>query len=65
MKIGAVMFTIKGDYTEYKSKTFRLPSEILDVLEKEAVAKNTSLNKVVIQCLEYAISNLDSGGQEE
>lgn len=59
------MFTIKGDYTEYKSKTFRLPSEILDVLEKEAVAKNTSLNKVIIQCLEYAISNLDSGGQEE
>lgn len=54
------MFTIKGDYTEYKSKTFRLPAEILNVLEKEAVAKNTSLNKVIIQCLEYAISNLDS-----
>ncbi len=53
------MLTIKGDYTDYKSKTFRLPVEILDVLEKEAVSKNTSLNKVIIQCLEYAISNLE------
>lgn len=53
------MFTIKGDYTEYKSKTFRLPVEILEVLENEAVEKNTSLNKVIIQCLEYAVANLE------
>jgi hypothetical protein len=28
-------------------------------LEEEGVKNNTSLNKVVIQCLEYAIQNLE------
>lgn len=53
------MLKIKADYSEYKNKTFRLPVEILSVLEEEAVKHNTSLNKVVIQCLEYAIQNLE------
>ncbi len=53
------MFKIKADYTDYKNKTFRLPVEIISILEEEAVKNNTSLNKVVIQCLEYAIQNLE------
>lgn len=49
---------IKKEYQNYSNKTFRLPKEIIDKLEKEAIDNNTSLNKVVIQCLEFAIENL-------
>ena len=44
----------KGKYSEYSSKTFRLPNEIINKLEEIAKENNTSV--IVIQCLEYAIS---------
>lgn len=46
----------KGKYSEYSSKTFRLPNEIINKLEEIAKENNTSVNRIVIQCLEYAIS---------
>ncbi|WP_294219336.1 hypothetical protein [Pseudobutyrivibrio sp.] len=52
------MLEIKKEYTSYTNKTFRLPDEIIERLESEAKDNNTSLNKVVIQCLEFAIQNL-------
>ena len=54
------MLQIKNEYSSYTSKTFRIPSEIISRLEEEAVSHNTSLNKVVIQCLEYAIQSLNN-----
>lgn len=52
------MFKIqKGSYSE--SKTFRLPIELIERLETLAAQNNISLNQLVIQCLNYAIDNLE------
>lgn len=53
------MLKIKKEYNEYVSKTFRLPKEIVETLDTVAKDKNSSLNKVIIQCLEFAIENID------
>ena len=50
----------KEKYNSYSSKTFRLPDEIINKLEELAKVNNTSVNRIVIQCLEYAISETSS-----
>ena len=50
------MFRLKKEETV--SKTFRMPKELLEQLEKLSNEKNLSLSKVVIQCCEYALKNL-------
>ena len=52
------MFELKKEYKEYESKTLRLPKELIDKLQAEATKNNLSFNKAVIQCIEFAISNL-------
>lgn len=44
---------------EYVNKTFRMPAELVAILEKLAQEKQVSLNQLVIQCCEYALQNLD------
>lgn len=56
-----IMLIIKKEYSEYVNKTFRLPVEIIETLDAVAKEKNSSLNKVVIQCLEFAIENIETG----
>lgn len=51
------MFYIKNEETT--SKTFRIPNELLKKLEKISDEKNISLSKLVIQCCEYALENLE------
>ena len=58
------MFKIQKGY-DSESKTFRLPVELIEQLEKLAAQNKLSLNQLVIQCLNYAVSNLDTDGQEE
>ena len=53
------MLTIRKEYDKYNTKTFRIPEEINNKLDRISKENNTSVNKVVIQCLEYAISNLE------
>lgn len=53
------MLKIKKEY-ESVNKTFRIPANLAEKLERLAGAYNTSVNKIVIQCLEYAIENLDT-----
>lgn len=53
------MFKVKKDYANYTTKTFRLPVELLEKSAKYASDNNISLNKFVIQCIEYAIENID------
>lgn len=53
-----LMFKIQKGYNTI-SKTFRLPTELVDELESLAYKNNLSLNQLVIQCLNYAIDNLD------
>ncbi|MCQ2460058.1 MAG: Arc family DNA-binding protein [Ruminococcus sp.] len=53
------MFKLQKGYSEYVTKTFRLPKEFIEQLDKIAFENNLSLNQLVIQCLQYAIENLD------
>ena len=52
------MLRIKKEYSEYLTKTFRIPTEIISRLDSLSHEYNTSMNKVVIQCLEYALDNI-------
>ena len=52
------MFRIQpASYSE--SKTFRLPIELIERLETLAAQNKLSLNQLVIQCLNYAVDNLE------
>ena len=56
------MFKIKpGDVTV--TKTLRLPERMTQQLERIAKENRVSFTSVVLQCLEYALDELD--GQEQ
>lgn len=59
------MFKLQKGYNEYVTKTFRLPKEFVEQLEKLAFDNNLSLNQLVIQCLQYAINDLDTGEKKK
>lgn len=59
------MFKLQKGYEEYVTKTFRLPKEFVDELEKIAFENNLSLNQLVIQCLKYSIDNLDTSSEDK
>jgi len=44
---------------EIENRTFRMPKELLERLSNVAQKKEVSLNKLVIQCCEYALSNMN------
>ena len=52
------MFKIQKGY-DSESKTFRLPIELLERMNILATRNKISLNQLVIQCLNYAIANLE------
>ncbi len=41
-------------------KSFRLPEELVKKIETLAFNNNLSINQLVIQCLNYAVNNLDN-----
>ena len=43
---------------ESVNKTFRSPVHIVKEREQLAGKYNTSVNKIVVQCLEYALENI-------
>ena len=43
---------------EYINKTFRLPADLVDKLEKIAQNNGISLNNLVVQCCEYALNDM-------
>ena len=49
----------KIEKPEMINKTFRLPLELVQRLQKEAQNKGVSLNNLVIQCCEYALKYLE------
>ncbi|MBO5577483.1 MAG: toxin-antitoxin system HicB family antitoxin [Ruminococcus sp.] len=53
------MFKLQKGYNEYVTKTFRLPKEFVEQLEALAFENNLSLNQLVMQCLKYAIENME------
>lgn len=56
-------FELKQDYTEYENKSLRLPKILTDKVQYLANQNNLSFNKVVIQCIEFALDNLDESLQ--
>ena len=52
------MMKIQKGY-DSESKTFRLPINMIRKLEILATQNKISLNQLVIQCLNYAIDNLE------
>ncbi len=51
------MFNVKK--IEYVNKTFRMPMELVKELEIIAQDQKISLNNLVVQCCEYALSNIN------
>ena len=45
--------------TEYVNKTFRMPSDLVQKLERLAQDEQVSMNQLVIQCCNYALDHLD------
>lgn len=52
-------FTIQKE--EYVNRTFRLSRSLVDRMESLCNRKGISLNKLTVQCIEYALANLDTG----
>ena len=51
------MFEIKKPTSS--NKTVRMPDELIAKLEKLAAQNDISFNKLVIQCCEYALKDID------
>lgn len=45
---------------ESVDKTFRIPVNIIEQLDRLAGGYKTSMNKIVVQCLQYALDNLNT-----
>lgn len=53
------MFQLKHECTEYENKSLRLPKDLIETLQKLADDNNMSFNRVVTQCIEYALENME------
>ncbi len=58
------MWKIRKGYNSV-NKSFRLPEELTEKLEKLAALNNLSLNQLVIQCLDYAVNNIDTDSEND
>ncbi len=47
------------------SKTFRLPKELVEKLDRIACINNLSLNQIIIQCLNYAFNEIITENTEK
>lgn len=52
------MFVLKKDSIEYENKSLRLPKELIARVQKLADNNDMSFNKVVIQCIDYALEHM-------
>ena len=58
------MFKIKKNQ-DMMNKTFRLPVMLLNELTRIADSNNVSVNNLVQQCCEYALSNMEKTANPE
>lgn len=58
------MFKIQKGYDSLP-KTFSLPKELAEKLDRLAHENKLSVNQLVIQCLNYAMSDIDIGDTEK
>ena len=59
-----MMIVFKIRKTEHINKTFRLPVELVEKMEKLAQSRGVSLNNLVVQCCEYALENVENSDDE-
>jgi predicted DNA-binding protein len=52
------MFELHKQSVEYENKSLRLPKELIEKVQLLADEYNMSFNKVVIECVEYALNNM-------
>ena len=43
--------------------SFRLPKDLLSKIDKIAIENSLSRNEFMLQCLEFALDNIDDGAQ--
>lgn len=53
------MSVFRVEKVENVTKTFRIDKNIVDKLELICDKKNISLNKLVVQCIEFALDNME------
>lgn len=53
------MFKLKKEYAEYENKSVRLPKDLIVEIQQLAKENEMSFNKVVIQCIEYALEHAE------
>ena len=53
------MFRVKKDHIEYENKSLRLPTDLIEKVQELADRNDISFNKVVIQCIDYALDHMD------
>lgn len=58
------MFSIKKDHIEYENKSLRLPVDLIGKVQDLADQNELSFNKVVIQCIDYALEHMDEKTKE-
>ena len=54
------VFRLKKEYIEYENKSLRLPKDIITRVQKLADINDMSFNKVVLQCIEFALDNMET-----
>ncbi len=53
------MFKLQKDNVEYENKSIRLPVALIEEVQRLANKNNLSFNKVIIQCITYALENME------
>lgn len=53
------MFKLKKEYVEYENKSLRLPKDLTAKVQELANKNNMSFNRVIIQCIEYALDHAE------
>ena len=53
----SIVFKLKKEYVEYENKSLRLPKDLITKIQELANKNNMSFNRVIIQCIEYALEN--------
>ena len=52
-------FRLKKEYTDYENKSLRLPKDLIEKVQQLANDNEMSFNKVVMQCIEFALENIE------
>ena len=57
--VARAVILVVEDNVEYENKSIRLPVALIEEVQRLADKNNLSFNKVIIQCVTYALENMD------